>query len=689
MPKLADDDLLTITTQFIEEANAYLDEQVTHEREKALNYYKGHNPYNLPLVEGRSKMVSTDVRDAVEWILPDLVKIFTGGDRVMTIEPQGDEDTFDAGAAEDWANFVIMRQNNGFLNTYTWLKDALLSKTGFLKQYWKTEEYRERQEYENLSQEEFEFLKKAEDFDIVDSEERLFAVDETGQPYEVAKDSPEADEATRVYSVSGYQIIEESRIVEEPVPPENVLFLPDTQWIPHRCRFVAIESEQTIGDIRALGYDVPDDIVGEQITRDEWNSEHQARRHDSTGEDRDLDVGTDIDPTLRKVWLYEIYLKLDYDGDGFQEWVKIHRIGDTILNVEEIDYPHIYSLCPIIWPHRFVGLSIADILMDVQELMTALNRQILDAIYLANNPRSELVLPGVTADTIDDLLDNRIGGYVRVKQPNTVNPIQTAPLQPWTFNVLEHWEQKKEARTGVTRYSGGLDPNALNKTASGIFQLISQAARRVELIARIMAETGFKDRLRGILDLSAQFPDYVGERILRLTNKQVEITPEKLRGRYDLIVDAGVGAGNREQTATHLLNLLAVLERMIGMGMGPGSEKALVTTQNIFNTVREYIQNALGKRNTGEFITDPSDPNAQRDPPVQRPPSKEEIDAQKAQTEAQLKREQMQLDHQVAMRELELKAQELELKARELELKEREQDFNEFQAARPEPKRAS
>ena len=142
--KMTDDDLLSITQQLLNEAQTYMEESITKDRAKAMRYYKGETPDNLPTVVGRSQMVVTEVRDTIEWIMPDLCKIFTGGEQVASIEPHGSEDSFDADIADEWVNYVIMRQNQGFLNTYTWIKDALLSKTGFLKQYWKVDKIRVR-----------------------------------------------------------------------------------------------------------------------------------------------------------------------------------------------------------------------------------------------------------------------------------------------------------------------------------------------------------------------------------------------------------------------------------------------------------------------------------------------------------------------------------------------------------------
>lgn len=683
MPKMTESELMDTTYTLLNEAESYLEERVTEQRAKAMRYYHGENPDNLPEVEGRSKIVVTEVRDTIEWILPDLLKIFTGGEKLISIEPNGEEDSFDAEQAEEWVNYVVNRQNNGFMTAYVWMKDALLNKLGFIKQYWKTETFRERQDYDGLSEEEFEGLKGADGFEIADSEKITFHLMDTpagpvpmeGEPENmegVVLDGDGNAALLDMYNVTGYKITEESRIVEENLPPEEVLFLEDTKEIPHKCRFVAHEKEVTVSELRELfpDVDIEDDISGPSLTEAGlYDEETLERNYDSTQTvGLESDQAAFADPASKKVWLYEIYTKTDYDGDGVAEWVQLFRCGDTVLGIDEVDYPKIFTICPILWPHRAVGLSLADILLDLQELQTALNRQILDAVYLANNPRSEIDVNGLTEDTVDDLLDNRIGGYVRVTHPGTVNPLITTPLQPWTFNLLEHWEQRREQRTGVTRYSGGLDPNTLNKTATGVMSIMSAAARRIELIARIFAETGFKDRIKGILDLSAQYPDYVGERVLKLTNKSINLDPERLRGRYDLITSAGIGAGNKEIQTAALMQILQTQKELIVGGMGPGNPKALVTMENLFNTLKAMIQN-MGFKATNDFVSDPEDPQIEREPPREEPPDPQVV---KAQMDAQQKQAELQQKEDESLRKYEIEKEQNALRAREIQIKEHE-----------------
>ena len=473
------------------------------------------------------------------------------------------------------------------------------------------------------------------------------------------------------------------------MPPEEVKFLSDTKSIPWKCRFIAHETRKTVSELREMFPDVkiPDDIQGWSITETGMYDQESIERFYDTSQTIGLDDEGDtvyLDPAGRKVTLYECYVKADRDGDGMQEWVQIFRVGDTVLEVEEVAYPKIFTICPIPWTHRAVGHSLADLLFDLQDLQTALNRQILDHVYQSNNPRTEIDMSGASEDTIDDYLDNRIGGYVRVERAGTIRPLLYSPLEPWTFNLLEHWEQKRESRTGVSRLNGGLDPSALNKTATGVTQILNQAARRIEQIARIFAETGFRDRIQGILDLSAEYPDYVRGQIMRLEGNTMEMDPEKVTGRYDLIVNAGIGTGNKEQQAMHMMNLLNVHQQLAMAGMGPGSgDKQMVTMKNIYNVVRDLITN-WGHRNTDDYITDPSDKNAERDPPAQPQPNPEQIklqiEAENDKAKNEIDKQKLAVDAEKNQADTQIKMRELDIKERELLLKERELSTREWEA---------
>lgn len=683
---LTDDDLLHITTTYINEAENFIDEKVSGERAQALDYYNGKNPYTLPLEDGRSQMVSTDVRDVIEWIMPSLLEIFTSGDKYMSIEGTGGEDVDNADTVEAWVNYVLQRMNPGFLVFHDWIKDALLQKVGFVKAYWHEDLKAKREDYNNISPQDLLMLQMDPDYLLQEE-----IIEEHTQANPLDPINPIISETI---SVRGKRISRKWKLCVENVPPEETLVLEQAKSIPHQTGgFIGCKMRKTIGELRAMGYDVDDDLQGPEIEGDQrYSDEEIARRDDTAGYD-DFEQPSElsaVDPTLRKVWLYELFVLCDVDGDGLQEWVRLHRVGDEILSQVEVKYPMMFGLCPIRMPHRLFGKSMADLVVDLQELMTALNRQILDHVYLTNDPKKEVDVTGCTPDTIDDILDSPVGGIIRVKKPGTVNPLSPEPLQPWTFDLLEHWEQRKENRTGVTRMNQGTNDNALHDTALGVAEIMSAAQQRIKMIARIFAETGFADLAMGIIDLSQEYPDQVGDRVIRLTGKPINMDPSMLDGEYDLVVDAGIGGGNLAQQAQGLQQLMATYERLAGAGMGPGTERAMVTTKNIFNAVRESVK-LMGFRNTGDFITDPSDESAERDPVQPPQPSAEMKLAEAEMAKAQANMMDSEKDHewhmaqinkdfQIKMADIALEREKLQRKDKELELKERELKMKETQA---------
>lgn len=662
----SEDQLVQLAWRNIQRSDDYLSEEVRPSRAQALRYYNGENPDNLPQVEGRSRMVDPVVRDTIEWIKPSLLRIFSSGDKVVQIDGYGEEDIEKAKLADAWVNFVMTKVNNGYVNDMQWFHDALLERDGWEKIYWyKDHVVKYRQELGDAAD-----LKAARKNEHVD-EDSVVEVEDG------------------VYSYNVRYSEEEWNIREEVVPPEEVLYPPENKVDRRSWSFICHRSRKTLSEIRQMGLKIEDDQPGPEIDKTTTYEDAMERfAGDRTsywqGADDDGQDYIDLDPSLRKVWIYECYQKTDLDGDGIAEWIKFHLVGNTILEDEngdqweEVDEPHLYHITPIIRSHRLNGISIHDLVSDVQELMTALNRQILDNLYLSNTPRAEINIRTASEFTLSDYLDQRIGGYVRVKEAGTITPIQHTPMQPWTMQVVEYWEGKRETRAGVTRYNQGLDANSLNKTASGMMQIFQASMQRIEMIARTFAETGVRDKVLGILRLSAKYPDLVSERNIRLQGKQWNIRPEDLQGRFDLAINPAIGLGNKEQMLQHLMTLLQTYAQMAAAGLGPGSEKALFATDQLFNTMREMLKN-MGFRNYSEFVIDPADETAKRDPVAQPQPSPDMVkaqgDMQKAQAEVQLKQgelqlEQQKLQHDMQMSEerLKLDAQRIKLEAKRLEL---------------------
>lgn len=128
------------------------------ERADAMAYYLGDMEKDMPTQPGRSKTVSTDVADVIEGLMPQLMDIFAGSDEVVRFEAVGPEDEEAAQQETDYVNHVFMQQNPGFMVLYSFIKDALLQKTGVVKVWWDEREQEERETYYDMTDEQFALL---------------------------------------------------------------------------------------------------------------------------------------------------------------------------------------------------------------------------------------------------------------------------------------------------------------------------------------------------------------------------------------------------------------------------------------------------------------------------------------------------------------------------------------------------
>jgi len=582
-------------------AVGYHSSELSSQRQTALEYYYGNAFGNE--VEGRSSYVSRDVADTIEWIMPSLMRIFTGGDTIVRFEPQGPEDEENAKQATDYVNYIFQRQNDGFLTLYTWFKDALISKNGFVKVYW--EEYTEykTENYENLTDDEFALIMQDDSVEAVEHSEDAI-VDPMGV-------------TTRVHSLKVKRKAQNGKCCVVPVPPEEVLVNKNPVAPFHKNRFRCHRRRVTIGELVEMGLiESPDEIPADN--EDNFNEERTARHSfDETDDSLDTDAK---DPLSREVWVAECYRKLDVDGDGIAEERTIVMAGNKILSNEEGYSAHLITVTPIILPHKLFGMSVADLVMDLQLLKSTVFRQILDNMYLANNGRY-MALDGMV--NIDDLLTSRPGGIVRVKTFDAVKPMQPPLLGAPAFNLLEYIDTIKENRTGVTRYNQGLDANSLNKTATGINQIMSAAQARVELIARVFAETGVKDLFYAILENVQKHQDHA--KVIRLRNEWVNMDPREWANKFDLTVTVGLGTGSKEaQLAALNEETQFQLEAMKG-GL------PIVTPENMYNLRMKALE-AKNVKGGDLFYTHPKDmPPAppQQDPAIVKAQMDAEVNMQK------------------------------------------------------------
>jgi hypothetical protein len=349
------------------------------------------------------------------------------------------------------------------------------------------------------------------------------------------------------------------------------------------------------------------------------------------------------------VQVYESYLKFDMDGSGVSILHKVLHAGSELLDVEPIDYIPFSTVCPIPIPHKFYGLSVAETVQDVQLIRSTLTRNLLDNMYLSNNGRFQVVEGQVN---IDDLLTNRPGGIVRTRSPSALQPIQTPALQSYSFEMLKYWEELKTGRTGVNPQTQGLSADVLKThvTTGAVTAALTNAQGRLELIARVFADTGVKNMFKSIYNLIQRYEDR--KKVVRLNNNYFQIDPSSWREDLDVDIEVGIGYGDQDIRLQNLSNYAAFVEKVGQQTQG------IIQPDNIYNLMRE-IADEMGIKNVDKFISTP--------PTEPMPPSAQEQLAQ-AQAQALMTQAQAtQLEAQVKAKELEIKTAKLELERVEIE----------------------
>jgi len=638
MAKMRNSEVLALLGQLLENSIGYFEGNIGAERRTAFKYYLG-KPYGNE-IEGRSQVVTQDVLEVVENILPSLLRIFTAGEQIVKFDPQGPEDQEVAEQCTDYINHIFMKDNPGFMILYTMFKDALLQKNGFVKHYYKEIEKTKTEEYADLTDVEYNSL-------LIDD---TVSVDE----HEIKEIQGEF-EIEYLHDVKITRTTKEGRICVENVPPEemfvskNAKSFADSQFVGHRVI-------KTRAEVIAMGFDKK--LVDKLPSYSDgmYNQEHTERELYQT-ESPETEYQS-IDKSTDYVRIVECYTKIDYEKKGKPTLRKITMGGNesVILDNEEIDYLPFSMVTPIPMPHLFYGMSVADLVMDLQLMKSTVLRQTMDNMYLQNNAR-HLVIDGQVQ--LDDLITSRPGGIVRTKGPGAVTPLVTPSFLNEGLAMLEKIDQLKEARTGISRSQMGADPNTIQKshtTATSVNALVNASTQRIELIARIFAETGVKDLFRCIMQLATKYQDQ--PRIIRLRNQFVEMNPQDWADKdMDVSIHVGLGTGNTD----HRVNLLSQILQIQQMLVKEGGFGRLVDENKIYNTLEKLVVNS-GFSSAEPFFLDPATvpPPPPPDPMKENPllmAAMEELKLEKEKTMATLqqKREEMMYDMQKKVLELETK----------------------------------
>lgn len=575
----ADKALLSLVKADIADAEAYQQSIIQPTVRERYNIYyadKEYYAHKFPILSKTSSLVSTDVADTIEWALPSLMKVFTGSDEVITVAGVTEEDDQNAEVMQSLLVYQLQRQNKFFPILYNWMKDALITGMGIIKCYWeRTEGY--TPETAQLNADALKLLAQTGvEITSVDGPDIMGDFTVTwNSPYYI-KNSPKL----------------ENILVSEFLYSPDAKNLEDANFVAHRKKVTMSHLRQKEREGIYANVDMvhPDsgpvswitdqveDVIGDHYTPLHNNQQDKARE---------------------EVTIYECYTKIDFNNDGILEDMIITIAGDVILRAEPnyMGRHPFFSISPTKDPHRiWVKRSYAELIGELQDMKVALTRQIVQNIALTNDPKMILAEDSIN---ISDYIEGR--KVIRKKPGASMGDVAMSmpvnQLSPQTFQFLEYLEGQKENRTGITRYNQGLDANSLNKTATGISAILGQSAQRLELVARMFAETGISELFRFMVSLNQKFVDQ--ETVVRLTNKQLRISPDDLNGNFDLVVNAGISIATKESTIMTLQTMLTALMQTQAAGI------PIVTPQNIYNLFKKWIESA-GFKNYNDYVTDPA-----------------------------------------------------------------------------------
>ena len=612
-------------------------------RQRNLNYYLGEKFGNER--EGHSQVVTREVFEAVEWAMPSILRVFTS--RAVEFLPEGPEDEEAADQETDVVRHLMFGQENGFLALYSWVKDCLLYPNGYAK-IWADEVERTCTErYRALTIEQVISLTEREGVEIIEG---------TAYPTELGE----------LYDIAAKVTTTKPVLRFEAVPPEECIVDGDLTSIDlDDATFVAHRTTKTYTELVEMGYSAKqlDQVASDDIETDE-RSNRQRFEEDTSGDDG----------ALRKYRVDECYLLVDYDGDGIAERRRVVRIGDEIFENEEFDYCPLVAMSAILMPHQHAGLSLADAVRDLQEVSSALMRQLLTNLYRINQPRKYVgenaLLEG--SMTMDALLD-AAAEIVPVRDPSSIIPEVVQSLAQHILPVMAQVSEQKMLRTGVNPQIS-LDPSVLRDSTMGAFNAaLDHASQRLELIIRLMAETGVKSAVKKAHRLIRE--NFGPELAIKLRNNWVNVSPSEWKERTDMKAAVGVGTQNRQEKTQALMGIIALQEKLMGLGM--------VRPEHIYAAVSEIIE-ASGLEGAERFLINPLKqqiPEKQPDPLMVAQVESLKAQGQAMMTDAQAKMAQAQIKQQEAHLERERVMFEAQMKQREASMKEREAQYAAMNAA--------
>ncbi|WAK01861.1 portal protein [Methylobacter sp. YRD-M1] len=589
--RLKNQDLVKMIDDEISLSNTY-NSKISTERATALKYYN-KEPFGNEK-RGRSTYVSSEVMECISWAMPQIMKIFASED-VVQFNPDAPGKEINAELATEYCKHILHKKNKGFSILHNFFHDALLQKNGVMKVYYDNAPEFIREEYEGLSDIELTQLVQDESLEPIEHETVEIGVDPlTNQPV-LAHNLTVKRKKTKT-----------GNIKIETIPPEELVVSKRARTLDlNESPFVAHRVKKTISWLREQGYNIPDDINDGQEDNTDLSQERQQRNAFDGNYMADYDDKS-VDPAQRQVTVVEAYFRVDFNGDGISEYRKVTKVGSTILDNEEVYTQPFIATSPYPQPHRFNGLSMADLVKDLQLLKSLLMRAVLDSFAFNINPAKAVDMNKVV--DVNDLLDTNPGNYIRMRGDinNSFFTIPSSGVGTEAFSLLGYLDDVTESRSGVSRMTQGIDANVFNKTATGTQAIMSASQEKIALIVRIFAES-VGELYKKIIQLASIYAK--GPELIQINSEFAEVNPKEWTNLDTISVCVGTGALDK-QIELGNINQLIQLQQTLATSNMPEA-MALIGPDKIYNSLASLTK-AMGYKTVDKFFNNPVSMNYQQ-----------------------------------------------------------------------------
>ena len=645
--KLTNNDLVSVIQAHRRDSLGVEDGDLTNERAVALDRYHGR-PYGNEM-EGRSAVVSRDLAEAVDWAMPAIMRIFTQSGSVAEFDPVSPEDEELAEIDTEYVNQVVMKDNPGWLVMHDAIKDTLLLKNGYVKHWWDESEAAETEEYEGLAVEEIQQLLTELAQDGADV--KILAQEE-GEPIITPMG------AVPVFDIKISVTRKKGRVLLEAVPCEEIRVSKKCRGSLQESPFVEHVTLKTRSDLIEMG--MAREWVDELPAYESKDTGGQSVARDSVSEESSASGGGSYnDRAMDLIQYCEAYIRCDWNDDGIAELRRVVTVADKIPDGDEwnVEIPEcaITGFVAKRIPHRHVGESIHDELGDLAEIKTVLLRQMLDNVYLTNN-NQWLVNERVN---LNDFMVSLPGGIKRIQGIDPVagsaEPIITPSIVNQILPVVDYIDTIKEGRTGINRATTGLDPDVLKQTTKGAFlENLNRASQKIEMITRLIAETGVKEMVLRVHSLLRRYQDKA--RVVRMKGKYVPVNPSQWKERTDVTVKVGLGTGNEEDRQRKLMLVAELQAKML-------APAGLVDAPQAFALFSD-LSKTMGFDMPEKYAMSPDSPEYQQkkqqpgpvDPHIQVKQMELQADAQKFQAMTITEREKADRESQLDIQKFQAQA---------------------------------